>query len=264
MIVRFAPHRLRAAVAFPLVSILALVAACGPAAPAAETTDIYLAAPWEVGERLEYSLRDETGELLGRGILMARMDDQGRLLLEQRYLEAAPEGVQPIEDDVVVVVDPTDLRPVSGWRDIVRRDGDGSVVEERYDWEYLERDGDRVLVSRWFAGDGPAEERELRVRDLHYDNESSLWLWRSIDFIEDYDEHYTSVNPIERTQQTVNLRVPQVEAIEVPSGEFQAWRIIVRTGRAARTAWINVEPPHEVLRWDNGEVIFDLERRTVE
>jgi hypothetical protein len=34
--------------------------------------------------------------------------------------------------------------------------------------------------------------------------------------------------------------------------------LIFRSGRAVRTAWLNVEPPHQVLRWDNSDLIFDL------
>ena len=39
---------------------------------------------------------------------------------------------------------------------------------------------------------------------------------------------------------------------------FEAWRILLRNGRAVRTAWISIDPPHRVVRWDNGEVIFEL------
>lgn len=260
---RLTPRRRRRAASALLVLALLAVAACGAASPAAQTTDVYHGAPWGAGERLEYSLRNESGDLLGHGLLLARIDEDGRLLLEQQYIEEAPEGVRPIEDDVVVVVDPATLRPIEGWRDIVRRDSDGTPIEERYEWEYVDGADERRLVARLVTRDG-VDERDFAVRQHHYDNETSLWLWRSIDFIDDYDEQYTSVNPMERSQQTVNIRIPQVEEIDVPAGEFRAWRIVVRTGRAARTAWVNVDPPHEVLRWDNGEIIFDLERRTVE
>ena len=67
-----------------------------------------------------------------------------------------------------------------------------------------------------------------------------------------------SVNPIDRTQQTVTLKVPQREQIEVPAGRFDTWRILLRTGRAGRTAWISTAAPYPVVRWDNGDVIFEL------
>jgi hypothetical protein len=66
------------------------------------------------------------------------------------------------------------------------------------------------------------------------------------------------VNPIDRAQHTVQLRVPQTEKVTVPAGEFEAYRLLFRTGRAVRTAWIEAAEPHRVLRWDNGDVILEL------
>jgi hypothetical protein len=66
------------------------------------------------------------------------------------------------------------------------------------------------------------------------------------------------VNAIERSQQTVNLRVPQTELVTVPAGEFEAYRLLFRNGRAVRSAWIEAAEPHRVLRWDNGSSILEL------
>ena len=54
------------------------------------------------------------------------------------------------------------------------------------------------------------------------------------------------------------MQTPARETIEVPAGSFEAWRVIVRNGRAIRSAWINVEAPHQLLQWDNGDLIFRL------
>ena len=103
-----------------------------------------------------------------------------------------------------------------------------------------------------------AQDGDLALRAHAYDNESSLWLWRAIAFAEGYEQHYVSANPFERSQQTVDLRVPQRETIAVPAGTFETWRILLRNGRAVRTAWISVEAAHQVVRWDNGDLIFEL------
>ncbi len=250
-------RRPRALLVALAVALACISAGCTPTASTVETSDIFVAAPWADGEDLHYELHNTLGELVGFGELSVQVD--GDLVhLEQRYTEAEPPGgAEPVTDVVNVVVEAATMRPVSGERTIMARNGDGFLSETRHEWEYVEVDGELRLHAREIE-DGDVSERDLRVRDHHYDNETALWVWRTIAFVEEYDEHYASVNPIEGNQVTVNLRVPQLETIEVPAGEFEAWRIIVRTGRAVRTAWINTEPPHEILRWDNGDLIFDL------
>jgi hypothetical protein len=92
-----------------------------------------------------------------------------------------------------------------------------------------------------------------------YENESSLWLWRTLPFAEDYRARYVSVNVVERKRQTVELEVTGQQTITVPAGTFNTWRLQVRNGRATRVAWINVDAPHQIVRWDNGSTVLSLE-----
>ena len=108
------------------------------------------------------------------------------------------------------------------------------------------------------VANGANDRDELELQRNYYDNESSLWLWRTLDFNEELDLNYVSVNPIENTQQTVNIQTPAIETIAVPAGTFEAWRLIVRNGRAIRSAWISIDLPHQILQWDNGDIIFRL------
>ena len=109
------------------------------------------------------------------------------------------------------------------------------------------------------ASAGEEDEREFRLSEHAYDNESSLWLWRTLDLAEGYEARYVSVNALERSQQTVNLRVIDRRTVEVPAGEFDVWRLQIRNGRATRVAWIEVAPPHRVVQWDNGVTLMRLE-----
>ena len=159
-----------------------------------------------------------------------------------------------------LAVDATTLAPFGALRTAEREDDDGVPVRETWDWTYTDGIGDEdPLLEVTHNSDGKSETDDLRLRDNHYDNESSLWLWRTLSFEETLDLNYVSVNPIEGTQQTVNVQTPAQETVELPAGTFEAWRVIVRNGRAIRSAWINVEAPHQLLQWDNGDVIFRLE-----
>ena len=233
---------------------------CAGASPAVKTSDVFGAAPWKAGERLEYRLRNDQGDELGRGIFTTQQDGD-RLVLAQAFTEApgrTPAGATALKDDIALTVDAKTLRPVQGTRISVARDASGKGQGTRTTWTYRP-EGDRLHLATKVERDGAKpEEGEVTLRPHAYDNESSLWLWRSIPFAEGYDQAYVSANALDRTQQTVSLRVPQREQVEVPAGKFDTWRILLRNGRAVRTAWISIAAPHQIVRWDNGEVIFEL------
>lgn len=249
----------RPALLLPLVALLGLLAAaCEGATPSAPTGDVFAAPPWTGPERLEYDLHSGNGDLIGHAILTTTIED-GRLVLGQQYVEAsAVAGQTPATDTVRVIVDATTLRPVEGSRQVMRRTESGNLQQETYTWTYgVDDEGNVTMTSVRTIGE-ETRERTLRIRDHYYDNESSLWLWRALAFEEGFNQNYVSANPVEQSQQTVNLQVPQRQTVTVPAGEFEAWRLIFRNGRAVRTAWVNAEPPHQVLRWDNSDIVFEL------
>jgi hypothetical protein len=236
---------------------LVLAVGCGAATPSVATSIAVSQVPLIDGERYLYTLEDGEGELLGRGELVTRLEGT-RFILEQRYEGMVEDGRAAPTDVTELAVDASTLAPFGALREAVREDDDGAVIRDTYDWTYTEGAEEDVLnVARDI--DGRQQSNELELRSNYYDNESSLWLWRTLDFDEELDLNYVSVNPIERTQQTVNIQTPAVETIEVPAGTFEAWRVIVRNGRAIRSAWINAEAPHQLLQWDNGDLIFRLE-----
>lgn len=239
--------------------LAALGMGCTSAGPSAETTDIFEAVPWPSGEELRYHVVNSEGDNLGTGTLSSAVD-AGLIALHQSYLEAeTPEGLEPLSDDVTVWVNASTFRPQRGERVALSRNNDGESQVDRWSWTYgTNEDGDPTVTVTHDDGDGDPREDTLRLRDHYYDNESSLWLWRSIDLSEEYDAFYVSVNALERNQQTVNLRVPQTEMVTVPAGEFDSYRLLFRNGRAVRTAWIEAAEPHRVLRWDNGSSILEL------
>jgi len=209
---------------------------CASETSSAETSDIFEAAPWRSGESLQYQVVDADGDVLGHGTLES-MADAGVIALHQRYVEAeTPEGADAVTDDITVWVNASTFRPERGERMAVGRDEDGNVTTDRWEWTYGVEDREPVITVSHDDGDGEPSRDTLRLRDHFYDNESSLWLWRSVDLTEEHEAFYVSVNALERSQQTVNLRVPQTETVAVPAGEFEAYRLLFRNGRAVRTA----------------------------
>lgn len=246
-----------AALALALLVLSTL--ACTTPTSTGSITDVAGAVPFRDGEALRYSLHNDLDEVVGYGDLTVRAEGDV-LVLEQRYVEAdPPDGAEPTTDVVAVEVQAATLEPVRGTRMIDERAPDGSRARLSFEWSYgVDDEGRAVMRSTRIDGDA-RDERELRLRDHHYDNEASLWLWRTLAFVEEYEQQYVSVNPVERSQQTVNVRVPLRQTIEVPAGEFDTWRLLIRNGRAVRTAWVNAAPPHQVVQWDNGDIVFKLE-----
>ena len=243
-----------------LVALLApTLAGCNVAAPPRETTsDTIEARPWVPGERYDYAVSDGRGNVVGQGVLTTTRDGDG-LVLEQRYVEANPAaGGAATSDTIVLTVDASTLRPRAGRRETQRRDAAGALRAERTAWRYADLDGVTRLTTQRERDGSAAIERTIVLRAHASDNEASLWAWRALAFAEGYARSYVAADPHEPGQQTVSLRVPRREPMTVPAGTFSTWRVILRSGRAVRTAWVNVDAPHQIVRWDNGDLVFEL------
>lgn len=244
--------------ALALLVAASVLAACDGASPSGDTEPVVAQIPFAPGERLVYAIRNAEGTRIGTGTLSV-VEQGGHLALRQSYEETAPPpGMPPSTDAGAVEVDAKTLEPLAGSRQIARRTGTQAPVDG-YTWTYGESNGKDVLRANAIKHDEKPSLKGITLRDHYYDNESSLWLWRTLAFAEGYDKFYVSANAVEQQQHTVNLSIRQRETVEVPAGTFEAWRLLFRNGRAVRTAWVNVNAPHEVVKWDNGEVVFLLE-----
>ncbi len=245
-----------------VVAAVALAVACAGGSTAGGTSDVVARIPFASGERLVYALHDNAGAVVARGELWVIDRGDGHLVLTQEYEElGAPATVDPTRDLAWVVVDEATLQPLEGFRSIIRRDAAGGTSLETFSWRYRPGAGDeaRDTLVTTVERDGDVKESELHLPERAYDNESSLWLWRTLGLSDSYEARYVSVNHAERSQQTVILRVTGRQTVEVPAGEFDSWRLQVRNGRATRVVWIEVEAPHRVVQWDNGSLVFRLE-----
>ena len=233
-----------------LAALAAVLVACGPTVAAPKTSAVVSAVPFSDGERLTYSIREDSGAVSGRGTLTVTREGD-RFRLEQRYEEASPAaGARPNTDTSAVVAGASDLRPQTMERHIEGRD-EAHSYRATYG-----QDGKAVEV----IADG-GKPKSIPLTEVFYDNESSLWLWRTLALTEGYRERYVSIDAVGRTRQSVDLMVTGRQTVEVPAGKFEAWRLQIRNGRATRVAWINVEAPHQLVQWDNGSQILRLESR---
>jgi hypothetical protein len=215
-----------------------LVAACNSEA-ALPTSDIVSTIPWPADESLTYVVEDDDGETLGHIVLSVDVGSDDTEL-SSRFSGGGN------TDEGVVRVESQTLKPISSHRRIDSGDEE-EVVESTYtDEGVLIRHGDR--------------QSGLPVPEHAYDNDSSLFLWRTIAFAEGYESSYVTIITNHRTRDTVTLRVTGRESVTVPAGTFNAWRLEIRGRNARQTAWYADIPSRPLLRYDNDRgLIFELQ-----
>ena len=151
-----------------------------------------------------------------------------------------------------MIVDDETLQPFT-----VRRErlieGESEAVEGEYDRE------EQVIRVVEFTGDDDPRQVPRRLDEEHYyDNESSLFLWRTIPFEEGYEASYYSVLTNQRGQTLVTVRVVEREEVTVPAGTFQTWRVEIRFGDTRQVVWYADTPERALVQYDNTRQIMQL------
>jgi hypothetical protein len=236
-----------------MAAVLLVGAACVGGSSTDGTSNVVHDVPFEVGERLVYDLIGREGVAVGQGTLsVVAWGDS--LELTQSYRELLDGTLSDVVDQVAVR---SDVRLLSHTLSrAVTSDGRDNSYTSEYNIDATTGRAESVTFGAVEGGE--SSEKTIDVEGSYYDNETSLWLWRTLDFAEEYEARYVSVSHLDRSLQTVILRVIDQQEIEVPAGVFQTWRLQVRSGRATRTAWVNVQAPHEIVQWDNSSLIFRL------
>lgn len=221
--------------------LVAIAASC--AGEEVLTQDVVSVIPWPDTETARYVLREREGdgEEKGRGTLnVQREGDRYRLGL--RFEDGTS------SDESSVVVDAQTLKPLSLRREIIVPD-ETTLLEGRYEDDLV-----RITV----RSDGRERSNPLRLKEHYYDNDSSLFLWRTLRFEEGYSGSYHTVMVNRRKQQVVRVEVVGRESVTVPAGTFQAWRVEVRSGGVEQVAWYADTAARPLVKYDNSELLFLL------
>jgi hypothetical protein len=236
----------------PILAGLALAIACAPQ-DAIITQDIATTIPWPAHEQSQYVLLDRKGETeLGTGVLTADLKGS------QYELGLHYDGVGDHAgetDDTTMLVNATTLKPVSLDRSLVQNNK-STGIKATYD------DVQSVVNITEINDKGNGRLVPLRVKEHHYDNDSSLFLWRTIDFQEGYVANYRTVITGNRTQVTVTLAVKEKVQITVPAGTFDTWRVEIHAGDVHQVAWIADTPQRPLVQYDNSRQLFQLKSIT--
>ncbi len=215
--------------------------ACGGSDTRQPTTDIVYVIPWGQNETLAYVLHDNEGRQTATGTLSVSVQGASTKL-GQRFTSGAN------SDEVSVNVDSATLKPQSSTRTIAGN-GDETIAVTYTDQGAVIKQGNK-------------KQSGLSVPEHSYDNDTSLFLWRTIDFHDGYTARYTTIITNRRSRQSVDLHVIGHEDVSVPAGKFNAWRLEISTENAKQVAWFADTPARTLLKYDNDRgTIFELQTK---
>jgi hypothetical protein len=222
------------------------LAACSAEQAEPSDRDVVSQIPWAAPETARYRLL-QGEDVRGSGVLTIRSQD-GAVALAQSF--QFPD--QEITDDVIVLADPATLNPQRTERVI-----DGPEGERICEAEYA----DNTVTVDQRAEDAERTD-EFAIPARRYDTWLDLFLWRTIEFRMGFEIVYSDVLTCSLSQPEVlivGLEVKGLDEISVPAGRFQAWRVEIRSGGHTQKAWYAEDPVRTLLRYDNGDLVFELE-----
>jgi len=208
-------------------------------------------------EVVHYEISNDANEVIGRGVLKTLLSADGVLtLVEEYYRVGETEATDTIETQVRRV----DLTPLRGER-VVKQNSEANIDSLNYNWSIQEFEGKEELLRSYFVRSdktGQDERIALARQENVYANSSGIWLWRALPLDIGFKTNYMTVDSLNLKQQRVVLTVPQEESLVIGSKTYEVWRVLVRSGRATRSAWIEKAAPNRVLRWDNGVTVMTV------
>jgi hypothetical protein len=197
--------------------------------------------PWTGNQTHNYMIKNRNGDELGRSTL--RIEVAG----DMTTLNQRSEGEEG-SDEYRLIVQSSTLKPISSTRVFTSEGGDDDTdpIEVTYTPQGAQiRQGGR--------------QTGLSVPEHSYDNDSSLFLWRTLSFVTPYEASYNTIITNHRSRQKVNLEVIRKETVNVPAGRFEAWRLEISTSNARQVAWITDDASRTLVRYDNDRnFIFEL------
>lgn len=217
------------------------------------TSTVFEAPPWTADELMRYDLT-ERGDLYGRCELETLPDFEPGLT-KLTLLCGDDRGFR---DDRTATVRSETLRPVGATRVIVNPEKDTrTTFTSTYE-------DDKVVFTSDDGGKVRTAERDLPTptedspEPGYYDDESLLWVVRGIPLRAGYEGRYSNINAGNGRVFNVEVSVLGTDRVTVPAGEFDAWRIQVRTASITQLFWVDVQAPHRIVRARIERLTYEL------
>ena len=221
--------------------------------------DIVVGVPWSAPETHTYTLTED-GDVKGAVELSVESSDGG-FVLHQKASDDKGNS-----DESRVTVDGSTLKPLDSTRTIIDS-SERKVAESTYeDVDSGTCSSGRIVRVKQTTYKPPDADKPDSTRsnpmclpDHAYDNNASLFTWRSITFDRFETMSYVTVLADRRNTQIVTLRVRNEEQLQTASGTVDAWRVDIDSPSGAQRAWFATSDDHRLLRYDNGTTVFEIQ-----
>ncbi len=90
-----------------------------------------------------------------------------------------------------------------------------------------------------------------------YDNDTSLFIWRTVAFEKNYLANYKTVLTGTRRTQTVRIEVISSTS-DTPVGEIDSWLVQISADGKNQRAWFAASDDHRMLAYQNEGFTFQL------
>jgi hypothetical protein len=203
--------------------------------------------PWRVAETAEYRVLDNDDDPVGTLILGIEEEAAGAW----RFTQSFDFPDRGFTNEASVVVDGSTLQPESSTFKIEGPDGNLDCEAEYSTGE--------VTMHR--IGEDGERDDTLTIPNIAYDSWGDLFVWRTIEFGDGYEKDYTDVLACTLSRPdtiAVSLSIDEREEVTVPAGTFDTWHLEIGSGGETQHAWYTTDDAHVLVRYDNGESVFEL------
>lgn len=249
------PRRLALVLVAPVLVLAGSACTAGDACPKCQ--DVVTGVPWQPAEKHTYQLKQD-GTDKGETQLAVEKDGANFVLRQLSHDEKGN------SDNSSVTVDAAALKPVSGTREIIDA-SQRTVLTTAYESGAKACDSGLVVQIKQQVYKPPSAEKPdssrsspLCLKEHSYDNDASLFLWRTVKFEKGYTVTYRTVLTGRRATQIVTVNVKDQERVTTPAGDFDAWFVEITAAQSTQRAWFATSSDHRLLRYDNDNLTFLL------
>lgn len=251
-------HRWRfAALLSALGGMLVVAGACNTTNTGSPRADVVTQIPWTAPETHTYELR-VNNELKATTTLSIAKDGDAFVLTQHTADDSGN------IDESITRVDSTTLKPLANTHSISDK-SQRRVADAAYEDVDKDCGSKRVVRITQNTYKPPAAEKPdstrsnpLCVPEHAYDNDSSLFLWRTLKFEKGYTVTYAAVFSNRRDTQAVTLTVKDKLKMKTPAGEIETWQVDLNADQVTQQAWFATTPDHKLVAYQNESFFFRL------
>ena len=241
-------------VVLTLATLSVALASCAGAGKGQPHPPVIDHIPWLAPESLRYHIVESRGDVTGKCTMVTRPEfEPGRTQLSQLCDDGTVH-----RDDRVALVDSTTLAPIATNRTILNEEtGKKTTFEATYEGTTAtlkaDSNGKKSTTSRTLP-----EPTKKVPNPAWYDDESLFWIIRGIPLKTGHKAIYTNLNPGNGRVFDVAIEVQGQERVKVPAGEFDTWKVRVKTESITQFFWIEAASPNRVIRARIERIAYEL------